>query len=247
MKKILIALIGLMAPALALAQMTSDNYRVEFDDISGGGVRSTSDNYAAEDTLGEIGTGEDLSSDSYRACVGFQCLLADSELTVTFAVSASPCDETTTSAAPRSAPLGALTLGTVTTAANHVCIRTTATNVSGVTATVRGGGTGLTSTSQPADVIDAVNATLVAGTEGYGVCSQNAQNGFTASAPFNGSCDGSNHAVGPPTTTPQTIYTASGAITDAYGDVRVKAAISSTTPAHNDYSDTLTFIVTATY
>ncbi len=247
MKKFLITLICLMAPAISLAQMGSTNYKVEFDDLSGGGDRSSSTNYRAEDTLGEIGTGEDLSSTNYRACVGFQCLLADSELTVTFAVSASPCDETTTSAAPRSAPLGALTVGSVTTAANHVCILTTATNVSGITATVRGGGTGLTSASQPADVIDSVNATLVAGTEGYGVCSQNAQNGFTASSPFDGSCDGSNHDVGGPTTTPQTIYTASGPVTDAYGDVRIKAAISTNTPTHNDYADTLTFIVTATY
>jgi hypothetical protein len=106
----------------------------------------------------------------------------------------------------------------------------------------------LRSVSEPGDQVASAGATLVAGTSGYGFCSSNAQNGFTAASPFNGSCDTStNHAVGGITTTDQTIWSASGPVNHAYGELLTKAAISSTVPAHNDYRDTLTITVTGTY
>ncbi len=42
-------------PRAALAQMmSSSNYRIPFDAVGGGGLRSTSTNYGIEDTLSEV-------------------------------------------------------------------------------------------------------------------------------------------------------------------------------------------------
>src|SRR3989344_6208823 len=72
------------APALLIAfvlcvsgvsaeTMSSTNYRVQTDVLSIGGNRSTSTSYIAEDTIGDLATGEDLLSTNYKACAGYQC------------------------------------------------------------------------------------------------------------------------------------------------------------------------------
>jgi hypothetical protein len=236
-------------PGLAAAQvMTSEHYRVPFDAFSGGGERSTSAGYIVEDTISEVSspTGEDLSSASYLACVGYQCLKEEVTLTVVYAVQASACDGTSASSPPYSVPLGVLSTGSVTTAANRICVRVSANAPGGEVVQIRSAG--LASSSVPGDAIPSNTATLVAGTAGYGVCSSNAQNGFSGTTPFNGSCDTTtNHAVGGLTTSNQTIWFAPGFVTNAYGELLTKASISSVTPAHSDYRDTLTLTVTATY
>ncbi|WKZ28702.1 MAG: hypothetical protein QY323_04155 [Patescibacteria group bacterium] len=238
-------------PALAFAQvMTSQNYRIPFDAFSGGGERSTSASYIAEDTIAEVSspTGEDLSSASYLACVGYQCLREDITLTVNYAVQSGACDATSSSSPPYTVPLGTLTTSAVTTASNRICVRVSANSPGGQVVQIRDANAGLASNGTPADVIASNTATLVAGTAGYGVCSSNAQNGFTATTPFNGSCDTTtNHAVGALTTANQTVWFSSGFVTNAFGELLTKAAVSSVTPAHNDYQDTLTITVTATY
>jgi hypothetical protein len=102
-------------------------------------------------------------------------------------------------------------------------------------------------------------ATLTAGTAGYGLCagSAGADSGFdvttpagvspTRSAPFNGSCTSSAHGVGALTTGPQNVWTVADATQNAFVRLYVKAAISPSTPAHADYTDTLTFVATGTY
>lgn len=50
---------------------SSTNYRIETDTISAGGIRSTSSNYTAQDTLGGIGTGTGTST-SYQILAGYQ-------------------------------------------------------------------------------------------------------------------------------------------------------------------------------
>ncbi len=238
-------------PALTSAQvMTSENYRVPFDAFSGGGDRSTSGSYIAEDTVSEVSspTGEDLSSASYLACVGYQCLKEEIVLTVNYAVQSGACDATSATSPPYNVPLGTLTTGSVTTASNRICVRVSANSPGGQVVQIRDASAGLASNSVPGDVITSNTTTLVAGTAGYGVCSSNAQNGFSATTPFNGSCDTStNHAVGALTTANQTIWFSSGFVTNAFGELLTKASISAVTPAHNDYQDTLTITVTATY
>ena len=234
-------------PLLLEAQaMSSTNYKIQFDAFSDGGSYSSSSNYKLTDTVSEQATptGEGLSSANYKACAGFECLQQRS-LTVTFAVSSSPCTSTTSSSPPFSVPLGTLSTGSVTTAGNHICVVVTS-DASGTVMTVKDANGGLASTGTPADKITSSNATLTAGTAGYGVCSS-AASGLTAQAPYNGSCDATNHAVGSLTASPQTVYFASGAVTNAVGDLLTKASISGSTAAHSDYADTMTLVVTGTY
>lgn len=247
----LVAAALVTAPAAALAQMmSSTNYNIPFDAIGAGGLRSTSTNYGIEDTLSEFSStsGENFASTNYAACVGYQCLSEAPFLNVAYAAQAAACDDTSATSPPFDVPLGTLSTSAVSTAANKICIRVTSNAGGGVVVKARSANAALKSASVPADMISAGTSTLVAGTAGYGFCSSNAQNGFTAVAPYNGSCNTTtNHAVGGVTTTDQTVWTASGAVNNAYGELLTKASISTTVPAHNDYQDTLTITVTGTF
>ncbi len=246
----LAAILACTIGAQAFAQsMSSTNYKIPFDAFSEGGARSTSTNFRAEDTVSENSspTGENLSSTNFLACVGYQCLQEAPFLTVTFAVQSSPCTSTSSSSPPYAVPLGTLTSAAVSTGSNRVCIRAASNAVGGLIVSGRSVNGALKSISTPTDTIPSVTATLAAGTSGYGYCSSQAVNGFTAQSPFSGSCDtGSNHAVGAISTSNQTIWSASGPV-NGYGELLTKAAISGVVPAHNDYSDTLMVTVTATY
>ncbi len=170
----------------------------------------------------------------------------------------------TTSVAPYTVALGTLTTGAVATSSTSgsgifsVWVRLSTNAASGAAVTVlsANGTNGLVSTSTPADKIASSTATLAAGTAGYGVCVTSTGTGsptqtsgatFTAVSPFASTCDATTHQVGGLTTSAQNILTASSAINVAKAAVRVKAAISALTPAHNDYTDTLTFIATGTF
>lgn len=247
----LAAILLLALPVVTQAQMmSSSSYRIPFDALGGGGLRSTSTNYGIEDTVSEFSspTGEDLASTNYAACVGYQCLNEAPFLTVAYAVQATPCDETSASSPPFNVPLGTLSTSAVTTATNRICIRVTANAEGGIVVEGKSVNAALKSTSVPGDLIASGTATLAAGSSGYGFCSSNAQNGFTASAPYNGTCNTSTgHDVGGIATTDQTIWSATGPVTNAFGELLTKASISSTVPAHTDYGDTLTVTVTGTY
>ncbi len=253
-----IARIGWLIPALLLAApfsgeaqvMTSTNYRIPFDAFSDGGGRGTSSGFIVEDTITEQASpsGEGLTSTNFRACVGYECLKEAPFMTVTLAVQSSPCSATSSSAPPYAASLGTLTPSSVSTSADRICVRVSSNTATSVIVEGSSTNTGLASVSTPSDKIASTTATLTPGVSGYGYCSSNAQNGFTASAPFNGSCDlATNHSVGGMTAARQAIWTASGPITNAFGELLTKASISTTTPAHGDYQDTLTLTVTGTY
>ena len=238
-------------PRAAMAQMmSSSNYRIPFDAVGGGGMRSTSTNYGIEDTVAEFAspTGEGLTSTNYGACVGYQCLDESPFLSVTYAVQSSPCTDTSSSSPPYLIALGTISSSAVSTAANRICVRVTANAQGGISVEGRSVNGALKSTSTPADLIASGTATLAAGTSGYGFCSSNAQNGFSAVAPYNGTCNtGSGHVVGGMALVDQTIWSATGPVTNAYGELLTKASISTTVPAHNDYADTLIVTVTGTY
>lgn len=242
----------LTMPQNLLAQsMSSTNYRVPFQAFGAGGTNSSSTNYIAEDTLSEVGanaTGEDLTSTNYRACAGYQCLREEGFLTVVFSVQGTACSPGDSSASPFNIPLGTLTTGAVSTASDHICVTVTANAGGGVVVENKGANGALKSTSTPADTIDSATTTLVAGTAGFGICVTNAANGFSATSPYNGTCDTTTgHAVGGIATVNQTVLTATNPVNQAYGDILTKAAISSTIAAHDDYGETLTLTVTGTY
>lgn len=242
----------LLLPQNLLAQsMSSTNYKIPFQALGGGGEYSSSTNYALEDTLAELGvqaTGEDLSSTNYLACAGYQCLREQGFLAVAFAVQGTPCTAGATSSPPFEVPLGTLSPSSVTTAANHICVTVTANAGGGVVVEGTGANGALASLSVPADAIPSQTETLAPGDPGFGLCVANAQNGFSAAAPYDGSCDETTgHDVGAIQTSPQTILFAASPVNNAFGDILTKAAISNTIAAHDDYAETLTLTVTGTY
>ncbi len=166
----------------------------------------------------------------------------------------------TNTSAPYSVALGTLTTGAVTgtteggsSTPNGIWFDL-ATNASGgAIVTVLSANAALKSTAVPTDTIPSATAAMVAGTANYGICAnRNAvtTGTLTKVAPFASTCTTtpSSNTVGAVTTSAQTIYNTSGApIAGGRGEIMVDAAISGVTPAHTDYTDTLTFIATATF
>jgi len=175
--------------------------------------------------------------------------------TLTFDIDAALTDGETS--APYSVALGTLSTGSVArsdTSTVNMIILEGATNASGgmnVTVANANGGSGLVSTGTPADFIASSTATMAAGTSNYGLCVATVNlTGFVRAV---GTYDaaacalsGTNPIRGL-TSTPANIITSSGVLAAGHAEVVVNAAISGSVPAHADYSDTLTFIGTATF
>jgi len=124
----------------------------------------------------------------------------------------------------------------------------------GAIVTVSSANAGLESTSVPADAIPSGAVSI--GSEGYGLCVASGGLGVPSATAgtfqgvnFTGTCSDSSWTVATAlTSAPQTIFNTSGAPVDGgRGQIRTTASISTVTPAHSDYSDTLTFIATATF
>jgi len=183
----------------------------------------------------------------------------DASITFNVGTSTGTCDGSF-SGNGGTAAFGTLTTSSVSTSdiggIAHICSRVTSNASAGAIVTVRSQTGSLRSISTPAHEILSGSATLSAGTEGYGLCvgsggSDTGTDGAGASpspqAPFNGSCTTGSHAVGGLTTSPQTVWSINGPAQNAFAKLFLKAAVSSTTEAHNDYQDVLTFIATGTY
>jgi hypothetical protein len=94
---------------------------------------------------------------------------------------------------------------------------------------------------------------MAGGTENYGLCVVNVTQStgtLSKASPYNsGSCSGNTetNAIQGLTTTGENIVTSTAPLGAGRAQIAVNAAISSSTPAHTDYSDTLTFVATATF
>lgn len=165
----------------------------------------------------------------------------------------------TETATPYSVALGTLTTGAVT-GSNESSINgiwfDIATNAGGgAIISVQSSLGALKSTSVATDTIPSASGAMVAGTANYGICANRnaATTGtLTKVAPFDQTCGTtpSSNTVGAVTTSAQTIYKTGvtpAPIAGGRGEIMVNAAISAVTPAHTDYSDTLTFIATGTF
>jgi hypothetical protein len=162
-------------------------------------------------------------------------------------------------AAPYTVALGNLTVGAVNssdnTTINSIYTQLSTNATSGAVVTVKSAtNNGLVSTSVPAEFIPSNTTTMAAGTENYGLCvlSASATTGaYTAAGSYAApTCvaGGSANTTVALTTTPDPILTTSGAPdTAGISEIVVNAAISATTNAHPDYTDTLTFIATGTF
>jgi hypothetical protein len=232
--------------------MSSTNYRVQNDNLGVGGNQSSSASFIADDSIGEFAIGEDSTSASFRACAGFECFERIPYLTFTVGEgTASPGTPGTGISLGTITPSGVATSNGSTV--NSIFLSTETNALSGVSVTVRSANAALERISSPMDTIPSSSATLVAGTEGYGVCisstSQDAgsPSSLSASAPYNGSCAAGSHVVGIVDSTNRPIVTAGGEVKSGEAVVMVKAAVSTSTVDGADYSDTLTFVASATF
>jgi len=244
----------LVGRTVVVSAMSSSNYSVVNDSLNFGGGASSSTNYEANDILGDVSTGEGLSSSNYGACSGFQCF-SDTEDFLSFSVTqgtASP------GVAGAGVAFGDLEIGTVASsdgsAINSIFIVANSNANSGFKVTITSEHEGLARLSAPSVKISSATATLSPGTEGYGVCvesvteSVDSPTTFEASNPYNGSCDKiSNHEVGLVDSSSRTILDSTGRLREGSAEILVKSAISTITAAGSDYGDTLTFIAAPTY
>lgn len=167
---------------------------------------------------------------------------------------------TTESAAPYSVALGSITtsdtrVSGTTDGVNYIMLDLDTNASAGAVITVRNanGANGLVSTAVPADDIDSTNGAVTDGVENYGICdveTSDSGGNLDDNAPFDGSCTGDTegNTVGGFDGSNQTIYDTDGApIVTGRAMIAVQASISTSTQAHNDYTDTLTFIATGTF
>lgn len=123
----------------------------------------------------------------------------------------------------------------------------------GVSVTVKNanGGNGLVSSSVSGDNINSADGTMASGSENYGLCViTSTLSGFSKASPYNtGTCatNSNTNDIQGLTTTGENIITASGVLSSGHAEISVNAGISNVTPAHSDYTDTLTFIATSTF
>ncbi|MDP2656703.1 MAG: hypothetical protein Q8P11_04025 [bacterium] len=161
---------------------------------------------------------------------------------------------------PYSVSLGTLVPGTVSSSNNStiksIYLSLSSNAIGGATITVQGTNGGLKSTTR-----DYTISTSYAGSatdlatldEGFGICvnptTTTASVGtITRVAPYNGSCSASSHNIGGlDATTPQTLITTSGVLTDGEIEVMLKGKSKATTPAGSDYSEVITFIATGEF
>jgi hypothetical protein len=158
--------------------------------------------------------------------------------------------------APYIVPLNTLSATTVTHSDNSTIKSIYAdggTNSSGgmnVSVANANGANGLKSTSVPTDFIGSTSGTMAVGTANYGLCvATSTLSGFARSAGYTTTCaanSGTNTIVGL-TTTPAALLTSSAPVASGHAEMVVNAEISNATPAHTDYTDTLTFIATASF
>lgn len=249
----LYVLFCLLVARVAFADtMSSANYRVQLDSLNVGGNKSASTNYAGTDTVGDVGTGEDLSSTNYKACSGFECFNGKPYLT--FSVREGTATPGTDGAG---VPLGSLNPDAIVTSdgssINSIFVNATGSAVGGLSVKVKDANSGLLLPSS-SFLIPSASTTLSPGAMGYGICvfstgqSQDSPSMLDPASPYDGTCTrNSGNQVGALSTSPQTLLHSSGPVIDGSAEVLVKAAVSSTVPAGAGYVDTLTMIITSTF
>jgi len=229
----------------AVEAMNSANFEVTGDTISIGGGNSSSASYSAEDTFGDLASGEGLESANYKGCSGFQCV--DGSPYISFSVKEGILKP---GAEGAGVALGSLSTSSVTTSV-FILTETSAENGLAVGVISTYSGLKRLSTS---DTISSSTATLSAGNEGYGVCvdsvseDPDSPDSLSIAAPYDGTCNKINgHDVGLVDASLRTVVESTGQIKGGDVEILVKASISPISAAGNDYIDTLTFVATGTY
>jgi hypothetical protein len=252
-KKITLLILGffLFSTLVYARDLTSTNFIIRDPIIGTFGNYGTSTNFELF-TAGNMNLSGVGSSASFQTRYGFLYFTSATAATISFDLDTATTD--TETGTPYAVPLGTLTTSAV--ARSNGSINSIWTNldtnaVSGAVITVIS--TSLKSASVPTDTIPSATATMAAGTANYGLCvaTTSATTGtHSAVAPYNGATcvDGAVNTVGIVDGTARTILNSgAAAIEGGRAQIRVNAAISGVTPAHNDYFDDLTFIATGTF
>lgn len=160
---------------------------------------------------------------------------------------------------PYSVPLGTLNIADVVTSGitdniNMIILEGETNAPNGIVVSVKNenGSNGLVSESVPSDTISSNDGVMSAGTENYGLCVVSSTLvGFLRATPYNsGTCvlNNNTNTIQGLTFSGENIVTSSGSpVYGAHAEVSVNATISDSTEAHDDYTDTLTFIATGTF
>ncbi len=234
--------------------LTSTHFIVRDPIVGTGGGDGSSSSFELISSGNTLLSGA-ASSLSFQSRYGFLYYPSNAVApTITFNIDTAIID--TNTPPPYAVALGTLTTGSVARSngsINSVWVDLDTNTASGAVVTVTSANASLKSTSVPADSIPSASAAMSAGTANYGLCvvaSPAAVSGtFNRVSPYNGTCvDGASNAAGIVDGTARNILNSSGAaITGGRAQIRVNAAISNVTPAHSDYTDSLTFIATGTF
>lgn len=156
---------------------------------------------------------------------------------------------------PYSIDFGTLTTADVETSGttdtvNILCLQVATNADSGANVTVSSLTSGDLSSAGTGATIDSADATMAAGTENWGACVTSVQSGMTGDANWTaGTCavNGNANDVGDFDGTVQTVLTSSAPLASGSTIMVFSAAISATTEAASDYTNTLTYIATGTF
>lgn len=147
---------------------------------------------------------------------------------------------------PFSASIGNLFPATVTTAANRVWVDLDTNAEAGAKVYVRSANSGLTSPSK-SSTISSASADLAVAATGYGVqavsATQSSGGPFVSLAPYNVTAQN----VGIVNTSLRQIFSSALPITAGRASFQIMAKAASSTPASDDYQDTLTVIAAASF
>ncbi|MBI4133106.1 hypothetical protein HY478_00680 [Candidatus Uhrbacteria bacterium] len=156
-----------LEPGSAHALMTSANYRVWADTVSGGGNRSTSASYISTDTISESNSGEDPSSANFLLDAGLPAIFQEPIVTLTVSAAA--------------ITLGDITTAAVSSASYTVTVTTNA--QFGYTARITEDGNFRSGAN---DINDVLDGTVTAGSEEYGIAVAGADAAFAGDQPVSG-------------------------------------------------------------
>lgn len=145
------------------------------------------------------------------------------------------------------------------TVQQHICTLLSTNATSGAVVTIKNanGADGLKSVSVPADKIPSATAAINSTTPNYGIYGHTDYLGAASVTPASAIPTNSLSATALTTaqpasvvgltTTPQNVWTVAGVTSDAYYTLGLAVGVSATQPAHNDYTDTVTLVATATF
>jgi hypothetical protein len=175
-----------------------------------------------------------------ESALGPESSVATSPVTMAFDIDVSTSDSE--SSPPYDVSMGDLTIGGVTTASQKIWLDLSTNADSGGFIYIYDANGGLHSANTDYTITSAT-ADLSGASEGFGVQAANVAN-LIPQSPFNGSSE----AVGVLSSTIRELFNSGGdPVSGGRGSLTLKVKTSNTTPASNDYSDTITIIASGDF